>query len=509
MRGLRIGITLLAVLASMDVHAATFVVTSDDDGGGVCDATHCSLREAIEAANLGPGADTIGFAIPGGGVRTIRPATPLPVVTGPVVIDGYTQQPCSSNPPPCSRPREPFKPAVLLVDLDGTDVGGSDAGLVLAGGGNTVRGLGISHFGGDGIRLETAGSNRIADNRISLNGRDGVRVLAGTGNAIVSNAIFGNAGLGIDLAGDGVTSNDADDADVGVNDLQNFPELTSASPFATGNMLAPQLAIRGVLHGMPHARVTLDFFANAACDSSGAGEGERLFPIVLGATTVTIPSSGLVAFQVNALVPSLVPLDWSYVAATATDADGNTSEFSSCIAVAPDSEPGPGFHNLRLVSLSAPRHVKLTARALTTTKTIRVVVKNNSAHGEVIPDAAVLADLVRLVPDSLGSCADPVPEIVLPQKFPIVLKPKATRTVKFNVPFACTNDPAPTTRTAAHDDYRYTAIVNHAAFDGVADGFPDDDVCPRSATASGDKGCGAKKTGHVLGADVLTDVQVK
>lgn len=508
MRGLRNGITVLALLAALDAHAATFVVISDDDGGDVCNVAHCSLREAIAAANLNPGADTIGFAIPGGGVRTIRPATPLPVVTGPVVIDGYTQQPCSSNSPPCSHPREPGKAAVLLVDLDGTDVGGSDAGLVLTGGDNTVRGLGISHFGGDGIRLEASGGNRIADNRISLNGRDGVRVMAGTGNAIVSNLIFDNGGLGIDLAGDGVTPNDADDADVGVNDLQNFPELTSASPLATGNLLPPQLAIRGVLHGTPHARVTLDLFADSACDPSGAGEGERLFPLVLGATTVTIPSAGVVAFSATALVPSLSPLDWSYVAATATDADGNTSEFSSCIAVAPAAEPGLGFHTLRLVSLSAPRHVKLTVRAPTKTKTIRVVVKNDSAHGEVIPDAAVLADLVRLEPDSLGGCADPVPALVLPKKFPIVLKSKATRTIKFNVPFACANDPAATTRTAAHDDYRYTAIVNHAALDGVADGAPDDDVCPRSPLASGDKGCGAK-TGKVLGADVLTDVQVK
>src|SRR4051812_31702023 len=60
------------------------VVNVDDSGAG-------SLRQAILNANSNPGTDTIAFDIQGGGVQTIRPTTPLPAATGPVLVDGYTQ----------------------------------------------------------------------------------------------------------------------------------------------------------------------------------------------------------------------------------------------------------------------------------------------------------------------------------------------------------------------------------------------------------------------------------
>jgi len=36
-----------------------------DTDDGTCDATHCTLREAINAANTNPGADTITFSVTG------------------------------------------------------------------------------------------------------------------------------------------------------------------------------------------------------------------------------------------------------------------------------------------------------------------------------------------------------------------------------------------------------------------------------------------------------------
>lgn len=45
---------------------STFTVTSIiDPGDGVCNAADCTLREAIEAANVSPGAEEIVFNIPG------------------------------------------------------------------------------------------------------------------------------------------------------------------------------------------------------------------------------------------------------------------------------------------------------------------------------------------------------------------------------------------------------------------------------------------------------------
>ena len=121
----------------------------------------------------------------------------------------------------------------------------------------------------------------------------------------------------------------------------------------------------------------------------------------------------------------------------------------------------------------------------------------------------MLADLVNLTVDSLAGCADPTPTLLTPRRFPIALESKRKLVVKFTVPFACANDPAKTRRTAPHDDYRHTVVVNHAALDGVADSVPADDVCPPSSHATGKKGCGTTRAGKTYGADVLTDVEVR
>ena len=52
--------TAIALAAAASASAATFGVnTQDDVGDGLCDAAHCSLRDAIEAANATAGVDEI------------------------------------------------------------------------------------------------------------------------------------------------------------------------------------------------------------------------------------------------------------------------------------------------------------------------------------------------------------------------------------------------------------------------------------------------------------------
>src|SRR5581483_3289215 len=63
---------------------AVFTVTSAADAGPG------SLRQAILDANTTPALDTIRFQI-GTGVQVIHPATALPDVTAPVVLDATTQ----------------------------------------------------------------------------------------------------------------------------------------------------------------------------------------------------------------------------------------------------------------------------------------------------------------------------------------------------------------------------------------------------------------------------------
>ena len=67
----------------------------------------------------------------------------------------------------------------------------------------------------------------------------------------------------------------------------------------------------------------MEFFSNSACDPSGNGEG-RVF---LGSTSLTPNASGNASFS-TALPVAVATGD--VVTATATDPDGNTSEFSPC-----------------------------------------------------------------------------------------------------------------------------------------------------------------------------------
>jgi hypothetical protein len=84
---------LLSLSGAPDVaHGATYTVTSTNDSG------LGSLRQAILAANANPGPDIIEFDIAGPGVHTIAVTTELPIITGPVIIDGWSQPGFAGNP---------------------------------------------------------------------------------------------------------------------------------------------------------------------------------------------------------------------------------------------------------------------------------------------------------------------------------------------------------------------------------------------------------------------------
>jgi hypothetical protein len=180
------------------------------------------------------------------------------------------------------------------------------------------------------VNIDTAIENVIggtaagAGNVISGNGWNGVSVIdaGSTGNAILSNSIYSNAGLGIDLAGDGVTLNDLFDADSGPNNIQNFPILNPVKNTAKG------ILIQGALLSTRNTTFRLEFFSNNSCDPSGYGEGQ----IYLGSVNVKTNSTGHVNFKVT--LPVVLPAG-KYVTATSTDPSNNTSEFSQCVVVSP------------------------------------------------------------------------------------------------------------------------------------------------------------------------------
>jgi hypothetical protein len=150
---------------------------------------------------------------------------------------------------------------------------------------------------------------------------------------IRGNRIFGNQPLGIDLAASfspGMTPNDAGDADAGPNDLQNFPIITTVTPGAgTTN-------IQGVLNSIASTEFDLDFFSEPPCIPRPQGwlQGTTY----LGSTQVTTDGSGNATFDVNFAV---VLQPGQPVTATATDPDGNTSEFTQRIVFSNQLPSGP------------------------------------------------------------------------------------------------------------------------------------------------------------------------
>ncbi|MGE0480857.1 MAG: hypothetical protein AB7Q17_10345 [Phycisphaerae bacterium] len=159
-------------------------------------------------------------------------------------------------------------------------------------------------------------------NLIAFNESSGVRIHGSVvGVPIRGNSIHSNGGLGIDLlssaGGAGVTPNDSGDDDVGGNGLQNFPVLTAAESSGAA------VRVQGILTSTANATFRLDFFASPACDASGYGEGANY----LGSADTTTDGGGNAAF--STALNAGVPAGW-FATATATDANGNTSEFSAC-----------------------------------------------------------------------------------------------------------------------------------------------------------------------------------
>src|SRR5262249_35220591 len=202
----------------------------------------------------------------------------------------------------------------------------------------------------------------------------------------LGNSIFANRGLGIDLGDDGVTPNDPVDADTGPNGLQNYPVLNS--PLSN----AKRTTVNGTLNSAPNTTYRVEFFSNAACDSSGFGEGEAF----LEAINVTTNPNGTASF--NAQLSTLVPLGRS-ITATATDPSGNTSEFSRCVAVVAATS------DLLITKTDSPDPVNLGAPL-----TYTITVSNlgpNAATNVVVTDPLPASVTFSSVTTDKGSCAAP------------------------------------------------------------------------------------------------------
>ncbi|HSH39388.1 MAG TPA: right-handed parallel beta-helix repeat-containing protein [Chthoniobacterales bacterium] len=183
---------------------------------------------------------------------------------------------------------------------------------------------------GQGIEIFDSSNNLIGDlegkgaNVIAFNRSYGVSVIGGSsltgfGNRILSNRIHSNddqTGFTPPRASRQINvnaSNDLNDVDAGANNGQNFPIIIrrdldpQASPGTTRGKL------QGGLNSTPSRQFTLQFFyLGGDCE-------------LLGTTTVVTDPGGNALFTFPFSHPT--QLVGGYFTATATDPDGNTSEF--------------------------------------------------------------------------------------------------------------------------------------------------------------------------------------
>jgi hypothetical protein len=196
---------------------------------------------------------------------------------------------------------------IIRGNFIGTDLG---ANLNL---GNTSGGIAMGRDTHDNI-IGGAGSGE--GNVIAYNNNPGIFMDNGYNNSIRRNRIFLNATLGIDLGTNGVTVNDPGDFDSGANNFQNYPLIGSGSSGGGFTNLG------GSMSSTANTAFTLDFFISPDRDPSGYGEGSTY----IGSTTVTTDNSGFASF--NSSFNTVLNYSGFYAAATATDPNGNTSEFS-------------------------------------------------------------------------------------------------------------------------------------------------------------------------------------
>ena len=195
----------------MSEFPVTYTIDSTGDGAdsdtsdGVCDdgtvpgSTNCTLRSAIQQANMGDGS-VIKFNITGGSY-TISPASALPTITKPVFIDGYSQSGASAS--------------NRLIELDGTNAGASTNGLTLSGTGSYILGLAINNFGGNGIVLQgSSGEQILVGNHIGTgtagtadegNGAAGVYINGAPNVVLRGNVISANTTYGVHISGSGAS----------------------------------------------------------------------------------------------------------------------------------------------------------------------------------------------------------------------------------------------------------------------------------------------------------------
>lgn len=341
-----------------NIEPVSYVVNTEADTapGAVVTGETLSLRQAIEAANCNGGDATITFAASLSG-KTIRPNLPLPALMQPnIKIDGCTAGNCTP-----------------VVTIDGTDTntdieGGHSDGLLIRSNRDVVRGLRIIKFTRAGVAIDPISSSDVTlNNLVEKNAFEGNTVAGvlvrdplaetataiehSTGNKISQNAISDSIAM-IDLGGNGLTANDANDADEGANTLLNFPDSINIAAAANNTV-----NVTGKLNGATVAGANVEVFA---VTKFRIVESNLVIDGVAYLGQATADANG--NFTANALAVSPTGI----YTADATDKAGNTSEMMyESAAVKPGRSIAAAttpinFGDVTINTTSTPRPVTIT-----------------------------------------------------------------------------------------------------------------------------------------------------
>ena len=204
----------------------------------------------------------------------------------------------------------------------GNLVQGNTIGLNFVGASAGNSNHGVSIF--SGAQSNTIGGSALgASNIISASTNEGIAMFEASDNkdTFSRNSIFANGAKGISLFN-------------GANNSQPAPTISSAVLSTGGNPSGTDLG--GSLTAAASTTYTIEFFASGAGDPSGFGEGQ----FFIGSTSVMTNGAGTVSFTTS--LAAAVPANY-VIAATATDPNGNTSEFSADRTVTTTDSDGDGI----------------------------------------------------------------------------------------------------------------------------------------------------------------------
>lgn len=171
------------------VELGGFVVTNTNDSG------FGSLRQVILNANAAPGLDEITFAING----TISLQTALPIITDPVIINGWSAPGWDGRP---------------VVELDGNETIAVGLEVATTAADSLILGVSVIRFADAGILVDGASGVGIlgnylgldvegtpAGNRVGLRLLDATTAIVGGAGPIQGNVISGNLDAGVEIVG--------------------------------------------------------------------------------------------------------------------------------------------------------------------------------------------------------------------------------------------------------------------------------------------------------------------